>query len=125
MGLPVVFHRAARAELNEAAAWYERRRPDLGLELIGEVDHCVDLISEQPDLGNPTDKGVRRMTLRRFPLEPVLPPRVKANCGALRVPRQARSDHLAPTGFLIVTTLQRLGKYSFGRRNLTQLSFSR
>jgi plasmid stabilization system protein ParE len=67
VSLPVVFHRAARAELNEAAAWYERRRPDLGLELIGEVDHCVDLIGEQPDLGTPVYKDVRRMTLRRFP----------------------------------------------------------
>ena len=64
---PVVLHRAARLELDEAALWYEERRVDLGIEFIAEVNRCIALIAQHPDLSPVVHVDVRRMTLQRFP----------------------------------------------------------
>ena len=64
---PVVLHRAARLELDEAALWYELRRVDLGIEFIAEVDRCIALIAQHLDLSPVVHLDVRRMTLQRFP----------------------------------------------------------
>jgi len=48
--IPVVLHRAARLELDEAALWYEERRVDLGIEFIAEIDRCLEVIAEYPEL---------------------------------------------------------------------------
>jgi toxin ParE1/3/4 len=48
MTLPVVFRRAARREFDEAALWYEERRPGLGAQFVLEIDRAVRLATENP-----------------------------------------------------------------------------
>jgi plasmid stabilization system protein ParE len=67
MTLAVAFRRAARAELLDAAAKYEGRRPSLGTEFIAEIERCVALAAEQPQAYAVVRKNTRRMTARRFP----------------------------------------------------------
>ena len=67
MTLPVAFHRAARAEFIEAAAWYEAQRPNLGVAFIAEIELCVALAAEQPQLYAVVHKDVRRLTAEHFP----------------------------------------------------------
>ena len=49
MTLAVVFRRAARRELDEAALWYEERRPGLGVEFVSEINRAVYLLAENPE----------------------------------------------------------------------------
>lgn len=67
MILPVTFHRAARAEFIEAAAWYETQRLELGAEFIAEIERCVALAADQPQLYAVIHNGIRRITAERFP----------------------------------------------------------
>lgn len=67
MTLLVTFRRAARAEFIEAAAWYEAQRPNLGVEFVTEIERCVALAAEQPQLYAVVHKGLRRVTTERFP----------------------------------------------------------
>jgi toxin ParE1/3/4 len=67
MTLQVTFRRAARAELIEAAAWYEAQRPNLGAEFIAEIERCGALAAEHPELHAVVEKNVRRIAARRFP----------------------------------------------------------
>jgi len=67
MSLQITFRRAARAEFIEAAAWYEKQRPNLGAEFVAEVERCVALAAEQPQLYAVVENNVRRVTARRFP----------------------------------------------------------
>lgn len=64
---PVVVHRAARQEIDDAALWYEARRVDLGVEFIAEIDRCIDLLAHCERLAPVVFEDVRRMPLRRFP----------------------------------------------------------
>ena len=59
----------ALAELQEAASWYERKRPGLGVQFVDAVDGTVARIHQLPFafpmiLERPQ---VRRALLRRFP----------------------------------------------------------
>ena len=45
----VVFRRAARAEFDSAALWYEERQSGLGSQFTSEIDHAVALASAHPD----------------------------------------------------------------------------
>jgi plasmid stabilization system protein ParE len=65
--IPVVLHRAARLELDEAALWYEERRVDLGIEFIAEIDRCLEVIAEYPELAAVVDEDIRRIPVKRFP----------------------------------------------------------
>lgn len=67
MTFAVTFHRAARAEFIEAAAWYEAQHPSLGTEFISEIDRCIALVAEYPQLYAVVYKGLRRITTKRFP----------------------------------------------------------
>ena len=65
---PVVIHRLARAELDEAIGFYERQKRGLGLDLQGDIQQVITRIQLNPDLGSPykaTD--FRYWVLRRFP----------------------------------------------------------
>jgi toxin ParE1/3/4 len=59
----------AEAELAEAAAWYERRRPGLGHEFLRAVQEAVDAIMEAPEIHMLWKPGhpYRKCVLRRFP----------------------------------------------------------
>ena len=48
---PVLLHDGAVAELHEAAAWYERRRPGLGVQFRTAVEKAVSRIQHNPQAG--------------------------------------------------------------------------
>lgn len=68
----VRIHAAAAEEAAEAAAWYERERPGLGVDFERAVDAALDLLEEElvPLVSVPGiagTRGVKRLLLRRFP----------------------------------------------------------
>lgn len=67
MTLAVTFRLAARAEFVAAATRYEAHRRNLGAEFIAEIERCVALAAEQPQMYAMVHKNTRRVTARRFP----------------------------------------------------------
>ena len=67
MTLQVVFRRAARAEFDSAALWYEERQSGLGSQFTSEIDHAVALASTHPDRYPVKHGEVRCVHVRRFP----------------------------------------------------------
>jgi plasmid stabilization system protein ParE len=61
------FHRLADRELNEAAQYYDRETPGLGVSFLEEVDRCLQSIEAHPEAGMILRGSVRRRLLRRFP----------------------------------------------------------
>jgi plasmid stabilization system protein ParE len=59
----------AEEELAEAAAWYETRRPGLGVELVMIVERALEEISDAPLAWAlwRDDRPYRRKVLGRFP----------------------------------------------------------
>lgn len=53
MTLRVVYRRAAQAELQEAAVWYEQHRTGLGEEFIREIEAAVVRAAESPKRKSP------------------------------------------------------------------------
>ena len=65
-------HAEAAQEAAEAAAWYEKERPGLGVDFERAVYAALDLIEEEivplaALSGVVGTRGVRRLLLRRFP----------------------------------------------------------
>ena len=65
-------HDAAAQEAAEAAAWYEKERPGLGLDFEQAIDAALDLLEQDivPMTSAPGvagTRGVKRLLLRRFP----------------------------------------------------------
>ena|SRR5229473_801088 len=67
MTLAVVFRHAARREFDEAALWYEERRPGLGVQFVLEINHAVYLAAENPERFPIMHRDVRCVRARRFP----------------------------------------------------------
>jgi plasmid stabilization system protein ParE len=67
MSLRVVFRRAAKDELEEAAAWYEDRRRGLGDEFLNEIGEAIERAVTHPERHPLVLGDVRRTVLRRFP----------------------------------------------------------
>lgn len=67
MSQRVVFRRAAKIELEDAAAWYEDRRHGLGDEFLNEVGEAIDRAVNYPERHPLVFGDVRRTVLRRFP----------------------------------------------------------
>lgn len=67
MSLRVAFGRAAKAELEEAAAWYEDRQRGLGEEFLNEIAEAIDRAASQPERHPFVREDVQRAVLRRFP----------------------------------------------------------
>lgn len=63
----VVFRRAARAEFDAAAFWYEDRKPGLGAQFVSEIDHAVTLASTHPERCPVQHDNIRCVRARRFP----------------------------------------------------------
>lgn len=61
----------ALQELDEAARWYEVRRPGLGAQFVDAVEACADTISRWPEAGASITSsggyGFRRAPVRGFP----------------------------------------------------------
>ncbi len=65
---PIVFHRDAAAELDEAMNFYESRRTGLGLTFLADSQQTIHLIEQAPVTwpiyGN---TALRMCSLKRFP----------------------------------------------------------
>ena len=58
---------AALSELKEAALYYERTEPGLGLKFLGEVDETIERILRFPRAWHPVSARSRRCRTLRFP----------------------------------------------------------
>lgn len=64
----VVLHADARAELDDAVAFYEERREGLGVDFLAEVEKALLRIQRNPKQGTVyRDTEHRKFVLRRFP----------------------------------------------------------
>ena len=67
MTLRIVFRQAAKSEFEDAAAWYDERRPGLGEEFIFEIEEAVTKAAAAPQRYPVVFGDVRRTVARRFP----------------------------------------------------------
>ena len=63
----IIFRRAAKRELRDAALWYNGQAPGLGAEFIESVRECVELIRSHPEIFPRVYRHVRRAVVKRFP----------------------------------------------------------
>src|SRR5215468_11206810 len=67
MSLPIVFRRAARAEFDDAADWYEQRRAGRGARFTAAVRQVLDRIADQPQLYAEVFQNVREASVAGYP----------------------------------------------------------
>ncbi len=67
MSLPIVFRRAARAEYDDVADWYDQRRAGLGVAFTAEVQRVLDQIAAQPDVYPQVYQDVREALVSGYP----------------------------------------------------------
>ena len=67
MTLKVVFLRAARAEFDAAALWYDARQGGLGMQFVSEINRVIDLASSHPERFPTKHLEIRCAQVRRFP----------------------------------------------------------
>lgn len=69
MSYQIEFLAPASQELEEAFLWYEKKKENLGVELIEELEYYLQLISENPLYfeANPEKENLRKVPLSRFP----------------------------------------------------------
>ena len=63
----LIYHPEAKAELREAAVYYESCREGLGRAYLRAVDAAVDRIIEFPEAWRRIHADFRRILVRRFP----------------------------------------------------------
>jgi hypothetical protein len=73
---PIRIHSAAAQEAEQAAAWYERERPGLGVDFSAAIEAALDrLENEQVSVAVAVGSGgrrtIRRLILLRFPYDVV------------------------------------------------------
>jgi plasmid stabilization system protein ParE len=61
------FHSAAAEEIVETTAYYEGEVPGLGDRFIAEVERIVEVLCDQPRIGQSVGEELRRIILARFP----------------------------------------------------------
>ena len=64
---PVVFHEAARLELEDAAFYYESQQTNLGKRFVSMVQEAVGRIRITPELFVKVEGDVCRCQMRTFP----------------------------------------------------------
>jgi toxin ParE1/3/4 len=67
MNLPIVFRRAARAEFDDAADWYEQRQAGLGDAFTAAVQQILAQISGQPSFYPQVYGDLREALVSGFP----------------------------------------------------------
>ena len=67
MTLKVVFLRAARAEFDAAALWYDLQQAGLGMQFVSEINRVIDLASNYPERFRIKYIEIRCAQARRFP----------------------------------------------------------
>lgn len=63
----ICFQAVAQTELNQAAAWYEEKREQLGLEFLHEIDRCLHLAARDPQAFTLLEENIRFINTKRFP----------------------------------------------------------
>ena len=63
----LVIRPQAQLDVEEAAIWYESRRPELGLRFLDELDYVIKRITATPFQFPEIHATVRRGLLKRFP----------------------------------------------------------
>jgi toxin ParE1/3/4 len=63
----IIVRPAADDDLDEACAWYEKKRQGLGKEFLISVDETIEKVRQRPDFGIVVHKQMRRANVRRFP----------------------------------------------------------
>lgn len=61
------FHPKASEEIVETTAYYESEVPGLGASFITEVERIVEVLCDQPNIGQKVGEALRRILLARFP----------------------------------------------------------
>ena len=61
------FHPIASGEIVETTAYYEGEVPGLGDRFIAEVERIVEVLCDQPHIGQSVGEELRRIILARFP----------------------------------------------------------
>ncbi len=61
------FHPTASEEIVETTAYYEGEVPGLGAGFIAEVERIVEVLCDQPNIGQRVGEELRRILLARFP----------------------------------------------------------
>jgi len=61
------FHPTASEEIVETTAYYEGEVPGLGDRFIAEVERIVEVLCDQPNIGQSVGEELRRIILARFP----------------------------------------------------------
>ena len=85
---------AARAELEEAIAYYDSELPGLGFEFSNEVEHALERIEHFPRAWSPLSQRVRRCQVNRFPYSVIY----EARSGVLIVVA-IQNNHRKPEGW--------------------------
>jgi toxin ParE1/3/4 len=67
VSVTIRLRRAAQAEYDEAADWYEARRRGLGLRFVTAVRQVLAEIAAQPDRWPEVEPGVREAPVPRWP----------------------------------------------------------
>ena len=63
----LVVRRQAKADIREAARWYERQRVGLGCAFVQQIDALLDRVRLNPMQYQVVHREVRRAIPRRFP----------------------------------------------------------
>ena len=63
----LVVRRQAKADIREAARWYESRRVGLGRAFVQQIDALLDRVRLNPKQYQVVHREVRRAIPRRFP----------------------------------------------------------
>jgi toxin ParE1/3/4 len=63
----VIIRPRAEADLREAKAWYDNKRPGLGDAFVSEVRQAVRLLEQSPERHPIYYRSFRRLLTRRFP----------------------------------------------------------
>jgi hypothetical protein len=93
--LPIVWLTEAATELQEARAYYDNIRPELGERFARAVDAAIDAIAERPLQFPAVHRGRRRAGVWRFPYGVFFDIQKKRILIICLLPRQAQSEALA------------------------------
>ena len=67
MTFKVIVRKAAAADMQDAAQWYEHQNQGLGSEYLRAVENSIAAISRNPQQYPAVYENVRRSLIRRFP----------------------------------------------------------
>jgi toxin ParE1/3/4 len=67
VSLPVRLRLVAQAEFDDAADWYEARRPGLGIRFVAAVQKVLATLADHPDRWPEAEPGIREAPVNGWP----------------------------------------------------------